>query len=155
MQKKIIWAIIALIILGGISYAITYKPTQPAAVIQTPVDQQPATAAPVLKIGTSSTLGTYLTAANGMTLYLYTKDTNGTSVCSGTCAVNWPPYTVPAAGALAAEASITGKVGTFQRADGTIQVTYNGAPLYFWIKDSKIGDTTGQNVGGVWFIVHP
>ena len=48
-----------------------------------------------------------------------------------------------------------GQVGVITRADGTYQVTYNGIPLYFYDKDKNVGDTTGQGVGGTWFVVSP
>jgi len=47
-----------------------------------------------------------------------------------------------------AMAGISGKLGTITRADGTMQVTYNGMPLYFWVHDAKAGDTSGQGIGG-------
>jgi predicted lipoprotein with Yx(FWY)xxD motif len=107
----------------------------------------------ILGTNVSTTLGTYLTAYNGMTLYTYTKDTKGVSNCSGTCATNWPPYTVASPGDIHVPATITATIGTITRADGSLQVTYNGMPLYFWKSDTKIGDTTGQGVGGVWYVV--
>src|SRR5262249_11557545 len=100
----------------------------------------------------------YLVAANGMTLYHFTKDTPGVSNCSGQCAVQWPPYTVSsstAAAGLPGGSAVGGTISTIVRSDGTMQVTYNGEPLYFWYKDVNPGDTTGQNVGGVWFVVAP
>ena len=45
--------------------------------------------------------------------------------------------------------------GVFTRKDGTMQSTYKGWPLYYWIKDHHPGDTTGQNVGKVWFVIDP
>ena len=90
-----------------------------------------------------------------MMLYKYTKDSKGVSNCVGACAVNWPPYTVPAGSVLNLQAGVTGMISTITRADGTLQVAYNGVPLYYWKDDKKPGDTTGQNVGGVWFVVKP
>jgi predicted lipoprotein with Yx(FWY)xxD motif len=46
------------------------------------------------------------------------------------------------------------KLGTIKRKDGKLQVTYNGMPLYLWVNDKAPGDTTGQNVNGVWFVVN-
>ncbi|HEX5430174.1 MAG TPA: hypothetical protein VFX17_03820 [Patescibacteria group bacterium] len=115
----------------------------------------PPTSSAVLATSSNATLGNFLTATNGMTLYRYTNDTPGVSNCSGTCATNWPPYTVTAASSLTAAADITGKLGTITRADGTAQLTYDNQPLYFWHGDTKAGDTNGQNVGGVWFVVQP
>jgi predicted lipoprotein with Yx(FWY)xxD motif len=157
MNKKIIWAIVAVVVIAGIYFAMTYRPTTPTQVVETPVtsQQQPATAGPVLKLGTDAKLGSYLTAENGLTLYAFAKDASGISNCSGVCATLWPPYIVPASGARAAVPAITGVIGTLQRTDGTIQLTYKGAPLYFWSKDAKAGDTTGNGFNNVWSIVHP
>ena len=43
--------------------------------------------------------------------------------------------------------------GTIVRTDGTNQVTFNGHPVYYYAKDANPGDTTGQKVGGVWFVI--
>src|SRR5262249_60845332 len=51
--------------------------------------------------------------------------------------------------------AIASGLGTTARTDGATQVTYNGVPLYYWAQDQQPGDTTGQNVGGVWFVVNP
>ncbi len=111
-----------------------------------------------LALGTDSnaTLGKYLVAYNGMTLYTYSKDTAGHSNCTGQCAVNWPPYIAgPEDNVNQLQAGVTGKADTIVRADGTAQVTYNGMPLYFYVNDHTSGDTTGQGVGGVWYVVKP
>jgi predicted lipoprotein with Yx(FWY)xxD motif len=102
-----------------------------------------------------ATLGDFLVAANGMTLYAFTKDSVGTTTCYGMCATNWPPYTHIVAEPLVSGAGVTGQVATITRADGSVQVTYNGMPLYFWANDKKSGDTTGQGKGGVWFVQKP
>lgn len=120
---------------------------------QTNTGQQAA--APVLTVVKDAKLGDILVANNGMTLYLYTKDTKDTTVCYGGCAVAWPPYLQTAVEPLTAGPGVTGTIATIARTDGSKQITYNGIPLYFWQSDTKPGDTTGQNVGGVWFIVHP
>jgi predicted lipoprotein with Yx(FWY)xxD motif len=104
-------------------------------------------------VATDAKLGKILTNSDGMTLYIYTKDTPGKSVCNGECAVNWPPLS--ASDAPTAPDGVTGKLGTITRDDGSTQVTYNDQPLYTFIGDTKSGDTTGQDVGGVWFIVNP
>jgi predicted lipoprotein with Yx(FWY)xxD motif len=109
--------------------------------------------APTVSVRSDAELGDMLVDARGMTLYLYTKDQPGVSNCYDACAAAWPP--------LLTESNPTGSdavaagLGTTQRTDGSLQVTYNGMPLYFWAKDQKPGDATGQNVGGVWFVVNP
>jgi predicted lipoprotein with Yx(FWY)xxD motif len=104
-------------------------------------------------ISSNDRLGDILTDDKGMTLYLFTNDTANTSNCYDQCATNWPPLLTegdPAAGAGADESLL----GTAQRTDGTVQVTYNGWPLYYWVKDLKPGDATGQDVGDVWYVLN-
>src|SRR5438105_237567 len=103
-------------------------------------------------LGKSDTLGAYLTGAKGMTVYTFTPDTLNTSVCSGKCAEAWPPVTVDSADKLTGDEELPGVLGTITRDDKTLQVTYNGQPLYYWYKDEKAGDTTGNRVGHVWWI---
>jgi predicted lipoprotein with Yx(FWY)xxD motif len=106
-----------------------------------------------LAIGsTSGTLGTYLTGAEGRTLYVFTKDSPNASTCSGTCAQTWPALTVGNGQAPQAGSGVTGMLGTFARTDGTTQVTVGGMPLYYYSGDSKAGDTNGQGKLGVWFV---
>lgn len=111
----------------------------------------------ILGISANDELGTYLSAYNGMTLYAYAPDKQapGASKCTGACAANWPPYTVASASDIHVSSATTGKVGTIKRADGALQVTYNGTPLYFYSKDSDTSDATGQGVNGAWSVVKP
>jgi predicted lipoprotein with Yx(FWY)xxD motif len=101
--------------------------------------------------------GTILVAAsNGMTLYNFTKDTkdSGTSACTGGCLTTWPALTVPEGQAPIAGEGVTGKLGTITRTDdGSIQVTYNGLPLYFFKNDKAPGDLNG--VYENWVTVAP
>jgi predicted lipoprotein with Yx(FWY)xxD motif len=100
------------------------------------------------------TLGTILTDGQGRVLYLFTRDEPNTSNCTGNCAQTWPPLRTlgqPTAGS-GANASM---LGTINRADGGVQVTYNRWPLYYYAPDQQPGDARGQNVGGVWFVVNP
>jgi predicted lipoprotein with Yx(FWY)xxD motif len=108
-----------------------------------------------VSLGSSDELGSYLVGPNGMTLYLFSRDPLNTSVCSGKCAENWPPLTVESADAVTAAEGIPGTLATTTREDGTLQVTYNGLPLYYWANDENVGDTTGNRVGRVWWIVPP
>ena len=109
-------------------------------------------------LGTDSNtkLGTYLIGYNGMTVYTYSKDTGNTSTCYDACAKNWPPYLVGAEDNInQLKAGVTGKADTVIRTDGSIQVTYNGHPLYFYVGDKASSDATGDGVGGVWKIAKP
>jgi predicted lipoprotein with Yx(FWY)xxD motif len=111
----------------------------------------------VLGVNGSKTLGNYLIAYNGMTLYMYTKDTAKESTCYEQCATNWPPYVIGPEDNVAnvKEGVDSKKVGTITRTDGKIQVTYDGHPLYFWTKDTQSGDASGQDIGKAWYVVKP
>jgi predicted lipoprotein with Yx(FWY)xxD motif len=99
-------------------------------------------------------LGDFLVDADGMTLYLFTKDTENTSTCYDDCASAWPPLLTD--GDPTATAGLDAALlGTTDRTDGATQVTYGGWPLYYWVKDQAPGDTTGQDVGEVWYVVSP
>jgi predicted lipoprotein with Yx(FWY)xxD motif len=109
-----------------------------------------------LSVGSSDELGDYLIGPNGMTLYLYTKDEANVSNCYDRCAIAWPPLFVGANQEVTAGEGVdASKIGMTERTDGTRMVTYDGKPLYYWVKDVKPGDTTGQNVGEVWFVLEP
>ena len=114
-----------------------------------------ALAVPTVQIGGNSELGAFLVDSNGMTLYLFTNDSDGESTCYGECATNWPPLLIEEGATPTAADSISGELGTTTREDGTIQVTYNGSPLYYWIGDQKPGDAFGQGLGDVWFVIAP
>ena len=101
-------------------------------------------------------LGTVLAAGpKRLTVYLFEADKGPHSSCSGACAAAWPPVigTPTAAGQTSAA-----KLGTITRPDGTKQVTYNGHPLYFFVKDKDDGDTYGEAVkgfGAEWYVLSP
>ena len=91
--------------------------------------------------------GTLMVATSDkMTLYTFDKDVagSGVSTCTGGCLTNWPALTIPAGDTPIGGAGVTGTLGTIVRTDdGTNQVTYDGLPLYFFIRDEAPGDTTG------------
>ncbi len=106
-----------------------------------------ALAAPVETMETS--IGAVLAGTNGMTLYTFKKDTENMSNCYDACAKAWPPL-------LAAEGDEpTSPYSIISRDDGTKQWAVNGQPLYFWIKDQKAGDTTGDGFKDVWLAARP
>ncbi len=110
---------------------------------------------PPLQLGENEDLGPFLIDSEGMTLYLFTNDEPGVSNCYDQCAENWPPMLLEEGQALTGGAGVVGELGTTERTDGTSQITYDGLPLYYWIKDSEPGDTTGHEVNDVWFVVNP
>ena len=92
---------------------------------------------------------TVVTNGKGFTLYWFVPDTATTSKCNGSCATFWPPVKGPAT----AGAGVTGKLATIKRADGSVQATYNGHPLYTYVGDHASGQATGNGLdvnGGVW-----
>jgi predicted lipoprotein with Yx(FWY)xxD motif len=115
-----------------------------------------ATPASSTVVSTAKTgLGRILVNSRGHTLYLFGKDSNGKSACSGQCATFWPPLIANGKPRVAggAKASL---LGTIKRADGRHQVTYNHHPLYTFVKDTKKGQTHGEGVsafGAKWYAV--
>ena len=99
----------------------------------------------------TKTVDGVLIGPTGMALYTFTRDTagSGKSVCNGQCAANWPP--------LMAEGSAKpmGDYSVVTRDDGKKQWAYKGSPLYYWVKDAKAGDRTGDGVAGAWKIARP
>jgi predicted lipoprotein with Yx(FWY)xxD motif len=95
-----------------------------------------------------------VTNSKGFTVYWFAKDTSTTSACSGACAGAWPP--VVGTPQAASGVTLTGKLGTIKRSDGTLQATYNGHPLYLFTGDSAMGQTAGNGVnafGALWYAV--
>jgi predicted lipoprotein with Yx(FWY)xxD motif len=104
-----------------------------------------------------TSLGRVIVKSNGHTLYMFGKDRNGKSACSGQCATFWPPLITSGKPRVASGARAA-LIGTTRRADGRLQVTYNHHPLYTFAKDMKAGQTNGEGVsafGGVWDAVSP
>jgi predicted lipoprotein with Yx(FWY)xxD motif len=132
--------------------ATTLAPTNVPAVVVQPTEVQAMGA--VVSVMKTDSLGEFLTDDKGMTLYLYTKDTPNTSNCYDKCATAWPPL-LTTGNPVAGTGIDNAKLGTTQRKDGTMQVTYNGWPLYYYVKDMKAGDTAGQDVGKVWYVISP
>jgi predicted lipoprotein with Yx(FWY)xxD motif len=91
-----------------------------------------------------------LTGNDGMTLYVFDKDSAGKSVCNGPCATNWPPL-------MAADgASNAGDYSVLVRDDGKKQWAYKSRPLYAWSKDQKPGDKTGDGfLNNLWHVAKP
>jgi predicted lipoprotein with Yx(FWY)xxD motif len=109
-------------------------------------DAGQATAASTVSLR-KTLLGQVLVNSRGRTLYLFAKDKSGTSACSGPCAQFWPPLlsaTKPTAG-LGVKRLLLGRT---KRSNGSMQVTYNGHPLYTYARDTQAGQTNGQGSSG-------
>lgn len=98
--------------------------------------------------------GSILVGPTGMTLYTFAKDGTDTSACSAKCATNWPPAVGgydPAHGDMPlAGAGVKGTLGVMKRADGSMQLTLNGKPLYYFRGDRAPGQATGNGLFGLW-----
>ena len=184
--------------------------TDTATVEETATVSVPVTGAATVNVSESTDFGPILVDGEGMSLYLFTNDTqdSGTSTCTGDCLIEWPAFTCTAGGVdngntnantnsnantnanantnsndntnananantndntngttgtasgcsleeMAGEGVDATLLGTITRDDGSTQVTYNGWPLYYFHEDAAPGDTNGQGVGGVWFLVSP
>ena len=101
------------------------------------------------KIKTSA--GPVLADAKGFTVYWYAKDTRMSSACTGSCATAWPPVTGKPTAVMGVR--LVGKFGTITRANGVLQATYKGHPLYTYAGDSAPGQAKGNGLGGVWHVL--
>jgi predicted lipoprotein with Yx(FWY)xxD motif len=97
----------------------------------------------------------FLVGPTGMTLYVFAKDTSGVSNCNDQCLANWPALKLPSGVNPTAVSTASGAVASLTRSDGSSQLTYKGAPLYYFAADKLPGDTKGDGVGGVWSIARP
>jgi predicted lipoprotein with Yx(FWY)xxD motif len=133
--------IAALATLAALAFLLLHPTTSNAAHARGPI------------VSTASTsLGRVLVDSRGHTLYLFGKDKNAKSACTGMCASFWPPL-IAAGKPRAAGGVRSSLLGTTKRADGRMQVTYNHHPLYTFVKDTKKGQTNGEGVnafGGKW-----
>ena len=134
-----LFAIILLMALTACSYAPTTTPTPTAQYTITTM--------------TKADVGDYLVDAQGMTLYYFTRDSAGKSSATAQVIANWPIFY--AASIVVPSNLDVGDFGTIAGFEGQMQTTYKGWPLYYYIKDVAAGDTIGQGVGGVWYVVSP
>ncbi|HEY3288995.1 MAG TPA: hypothetical protein VGK87_02595 [Anaerolineae bacterium] len=144
----------------GAAAAPTAAPTAPPATAAPAATTAPAAPAAAMVPDSAkvmvadSSFGKILVDEKGMVLYMYTKDSSGVTVCYDQCATNWPPL-LSKNKATAGDGVDASLFGTVTRKDGNNQVTYKGWPLYYYAKDVVPGDTKGQNVGKVWFVLSP
>jgi predicted lipoprotein with Yx(FWY)xxD motif len=151
--------ILTVLVLAACQAAATA--TQSPASIQSTATTAPAASPTIataseamINVATDPKLGEILIDGKGMTLYMFTKDEPDKSNCAGDCLAKWPPLLTQGSPELG-EGVDGALVGTATLADGSLIVTYNKMPLYYWVNDAKPDETTGQGVGEVWFVVSP
>jgi predicted lipoprotein with Yx(FWY)xxD motif len=135
-------------------------PSEAAPSEGAPSEAPPSEAAPseaaadaTITLATNA-LGEIIVDAEGMTLYGFTNDTAGESTCYEDCAASWPPLLVTDAAAASAGAGLDANLlTTIDRTDGTVQVKYGDWPLHYFANDAAAGDTNGQGVSSVWYVV--
>ena len=151
MKNKLVVSILIALALAVSACGAVATSTPTAAV---PITGGSTGAANVMAGQDTSMGAPFLVDSQGKTLYLYLNDQPGTSNCYDTCAQNWPPLLTtgsPVAG-TGANASM---LGTTTRTDGSVQVTYNGHPLYYYAGDSAAGDVNGEGKLSLWYVITP
>ena len=123
---------------------------------ETPTAGVPVTGEPTINVSQATEFGPNLVNDEGLSLYIFMNDTPGgeSSSCNDDCAAEWPPLLTQGA-PVAGEGVDQTLLDTIQREDGTMQVTYNGWPLYHFHGDTTLGDTNGQGLENLWFLVTP
>ncbi|MDR3576062.1 MAG: hypothetical protein P4L50_19525 [Anaerolineaceae bacterium] len=110
----------------------------------------------VITLGNTPETENYLVDSDGRSLYVSLQDPPGQSTCDAVCLKSWQPLLSNATGKVVVGTGVQAlKVGVIKRADGTLQATYNNAPLYRYIQDQKAGDVNGQGLNGNWYLVSP
>ncbi len=138
--------IIATVALLAGSFTACKKTTHPG----NPVVPQPK---PNVVIADNSRFGKIITDSVGRSLYFFSPDATGQSVCNGGCAVAWPPFYQP--DLFLGTGLDTSEFGTITRADGSLQTTFKGWPLYYFKNDPNPGDLNGDGVGTTWYVSKP
>jgi predicted lipoprotein with Yx(FWY)xxD motif len=148
---------------GSSGGAATAAPTA-APVSEAPASEAPPSASaaaspsasaaaggPAVNLGDTS-LGSVLVDGAGKTLYIFTADSGGKSVCNGDCATSWPPLLGDAAPTLGTGLEAE-DFTTITRDDGATQVAFYGMPLYYFAADAAAGDVKGQGLNDKWYVV--
>ena len=152
----------AAILLSACGQAATRagSPASPAApapsstLAPSPSAPAPSNSPAAIQVGTRSItgIGLILDSSKGFTLYHLTTDTSSRTTCTGSCSQTWPPL-LAVNGKAPIVPGLMGTFGTLTRPDGTVQVTFDGKPLYMFAGDARPGQANGQGIGGVWFAV--
>lgn len=132
--------------------------TEPSGVTTEPMAVAPAMGA-VLTVAETAEYGPFIADAEGRALYLLEADSEGTSNCYDACAEVWPPYLAESGNPTAGDPAVqAGLISTFERSDGTTQISYGGHALYYYEDDRGPGQATGQDVTdewGEWYLIMP
>ncbi len=149
--------VFSVIIAGAVACAstpVSAPPAQPAPAAPpaaAPVPTAPAAPSYTISMSNKTGIGDYFVDSKGMTVYYFLKDTNGKSNATAAIVKIWPVFYT--ASIVVPSTLNASDFGTITRDDGTMQTTYKGWPLYYYVKDLAPGDTMGQQFNNVWFVV--
>jgi predicted lipoprotein with Yx(FWY)xxD motif len=140
------FAAIALVASGASLLATTFLPGVSGA----------SSGSTTISVYQNKSWGPTLTLKDGFTVYRLTKDSTNKSVCTGKCATIWLPVVLAPGQKAPVGVGVTG-LGSFTRANGTKQVTFQGIPLYTFTKDKKAGEVSGnvKDTWGQWWSINP
>jgi len=149
MKRQINLPMFVLLAVFGFSLTQCSKTTDPMPAVVDPV---------MVKLANSATLGSYLTDKDGNALYFFSNDADGNNNCTGACITAWPIFNITGLTAEQLGAGLTlGDFNAISTPNGN-QLTYKGWPLYYYapggVRESP-SQTTGEAVGGVWFVAKP
>jgi predicted lipoprotein with Yx(FWY)xxD motif len=130
----------------------TTAPAESSTTTTTATDSTEASGSATVEVAESD-LGQILTS-EGRTLYIFMPDNGGAPTCNDDCATTWPPLVADGAPTVGDGLDLA-LFSSATRDDGDDQVTVDGWPLYFFSGDAAAGDTNGQGVGGIWYVVGP
>ena len=141
---------------AGTAVASPSAEATPTGAAETPTSGVPVTGEPTINVSQATEFGPILVNDEGLSLYIFMNDTQGgeSSSCNDDCAAQWPPLLTQGA-PVAGQGVDPTLLDTIQREDGTMQVTYNGWPVYHFHGDATLGDTNGQGLDNLWFLVTP
>jgi predicted lipoprotein with Yx(FWY)xxD motif len=154
-QSLILIVVIALAALSACASTPAYSPPDISTqtVPSSPLAPSIAPQSYSIKIATKAGLGNYLVDSQGMSLYYFTKDSKGKSNATAAIIKNWPVFNPDN---ISVDPTLNiADFGSIVRDDGTKQATFKGWPLYYFAKDQASGDTLGQGLNNVWFVVDP
>jgi len=127
--------------------------TSPPTTAEATVTSSPGASGAAVTVITT-TKGSALGDAQGRALYLFTPDNAGKPTCTGACAAKWPPAGAPSS-PVPGPGVDAAKLATATHPEAGPQLSYNGHPLYLFSGDAKPGDTNGEGLGGIWYLVSP
>jgi predicted lipoprotein with Yx(FWY)xxD motif len=140
-HKASLWTLLTLLGLSACTLSDEYSGDEPEGAQVSYVASQSSS------YTRATPAGDVLTTPDGMTVYIYDKEAEGSASCYGACAEDWPPVLAPA------DAKPFGEFSLVKRIDGTRQWAYRGKPLHLYREDQAPGDAKGDNYDGFWHVI--